>query len=91
VRVPRRHPRPLGRAADSRLLTGRLRRLAESAGAEDPTETADGLLAFYDGALARLARQATTEGLDTGDPVHRARWLAAGWLTGQVLRVRPSG
>jgi AcrR family transcriptional regulator len=82
------HPGRQWLAADSRLLTERLHRLAEDAGADDPTEVADGLLAFYDGALARLARQAATAGLDTGNPVRRARQMAADWLTGRLPPVR---
>ncbi|MGY1693164.1 TetR/AcrR family transcriptional regulator [Geodermatophilus sp. SYSU D01105] len=85
--LPPGHPGHRWLAADSRLLTGRFRELARSAGAGDPTEIADGLLSFYDGALARLARQATTSGLDTGDPVHRARQMAADWL---AARLRPA-
>ncbi|MCV2489806.1 TetR/AcrR family transcriptional regulator [Geodermatophilus sp. YIM 151500] len=88
--LPPGHPGQDWLAADSRLLTERLHRLAEDAGADDPTEIADGLLAFYDGALARLARQAATSGLDTGDPVTRARRMAAGWLAGRLPRVRSS-
>ncbi|MGY1639454.1 TetR/AcrR family transcriptional regulator [Geodermatophilus sp. SYSU D00742] len=87
--LPTGHPGQEWLAADSRLLTGRLHRLAAAAGAEDPTGTADGLLALYDGALARLARQATTSGLDTGDPVRRARQMAADWLAERVRRVQP--
>jgi AcrR family transcriptional regulator len=82
--LPRSHPGQQWLAADSRLLTERLHRLAEAAGADDPTEIADGLLTLYDGALARLARQAATSGLDTGNPLHRARQLAADWLAGRL-------
>jgi AcrR family transcriptional regulator len=78
-------------AADSRLLTERLHQLAEAAGADDATEIADGLLAFYDGALARLARQAVTSGLDTGNPVQRARQMAAHWLASRTRPVGPPG
>jgi len=82
--LPPDHPGQHWLAADSRLLAERLRELAEGAGAEDPVEVADGLLTFYDGALARLARQAVVPGLDTGDPVARARRTAAEWLAGRV-------
>ncbi|GAB3202144.1 TetR/AcrR family transcriptional regulator [Geodermatophilus arenarius] len=85
------HPGRQWLAADSRLLTERLHDLAEAAGVGDPTGIADGLLALYDGALARLARQAATPGLDTGDPLDRARRMAAGWLAGQVRPVQPPG
>ncbi|MGY1793001.1 TetR/AcrR family transcriptional regulator [Geodermatophilus sp. SYSU D00525] len=88
--LPPGHPGHRWPAADSRLLTERLHRLAEAAGAGDPTEVADGLLVLYDGALARLARQAVTAGLDTGDPVQRARRMAADWLTGRLGAARPS-
>jgi len=89
--LPPGHPGQQWLAADSRLLTERLRRLAEAAGADDPAEIADGLLASYDGALARLARQAATSGLDTGDPLQRARQMSAEWLAGRVRRARPAG
>ncbi|WP_369253166.1 TetR/AcrR family transcriptional regulator [Geodermatophilus amargosae] len=89
--LPPGHPGQQWLAADSRLLTERLHDLAGAAGVADPTAVADGLLALYDGALARLARQAATSGLDTGDPLHRARRMAADWLAGQVRPVQPSG
>ena len=89
--LPPGHPGRQWLAADSRLLTERLSDLAEAAGVADPAGAADGLLALYDGALARLARQAATPGLDTGDPLHRARRMAAGWLAGQVRPIQPSG
>ncbi|SDD22540.1 transcriptional regulator, TetR family [Geodermatophilus telluris] len=89
--LPPGHPGHRWLAADSRLLTERLRRLAADAGAGDPTEVADGLLALYDGALARLARQAATPGLDTGDPVRRARRAAADWLAGRLRVGQPPG
>jgi AcrR family transcriptional regulator len=85
------HPGQQWLAADSRLLAERLHELAEAAGVEDPTEVADGLLACYDGALARMARQAVTSGLDTGNPVERARQLAADWLAGRMPRAHPAG
>ncbi len=81
-------PAPALSGADAILTT---RHLAEAAGVEDPAGTADGLLALYDGALARLARQAATSGLDTGDPLRRAREMAAGWLAGRVRPIQPSG
>jgi AcrR family transcriptional regulator len=82
--LPPDHPGQHWLAADSRLLAERLHELAEAAGADDPTEVADGLLALYDGALARLARQAVVSGLDTGNPVQRARQMAAEWLAGRL-------
>jgi AcrR family transcriptional regulator len=89
--LPPDHPGQEWLAADSHLLAGRLRRLAEEAGVEEPLEVADGLLSFYDGALARLARQAVATGLDTGDPVARARRLAADWLAGRMRQASPTG
>ncbi len=91
IELPPGHPGQQWLAADSRLLTERLHDLAEAAGVADPTGIADGLLALYDGALARLARQAATSGLDTGDPLHRARRMAADWLAGRVRPGQPSG
>jgi AcrR family transcriptional regulator len=89
--LPPGHPGQQWLAADSRLLTERLQQLAEAADVDDPTEIADGLLAFYDGALARLARQAVTPGLDTGNPLQRAKQMAADWVSGGMRPVRPSG
>ncbi|WP_448638595.1 TetR/AcrR family transcriptional regulator [Geodermatophilus sp. URMC 63] len=89
--LPPDHPGHRWLVADSRLLADRLHQLAEAAGAADPTDVADGLLGLYDGALARLARQATTPGLDTGDPVQRAREMAADWLVRRVARPAASG
>ncbi|MFW3170936.1 TetR/AcrR family transcriptional regulator [Geodermatophilus sp. CPCC 206100] len=89
--LPPGHPGSQWLAADSRLLTERLRRLAEAAGADDPTGIADGLLALYDGALARLARQAVVPDLDTGDPLHRARQTAADWLADSLGPARRPG
>ena len=91
IELPPGHPGQQWLAADSRLLTGRLHDLAEAAGVGDPAGIADDLLALYDGALARLARQAATSGLDTGDPLRRARRMAAGRLAGQVRPAEPSG
>ncbi len=82
--LPPDHPGHRWLVADTRLLTDRLRELAGAAGADDAAEVADGLLALYDGALARLARQATTPGVDTGDPVRRARRMAADWLASRA-------
>lgn len=74
--LPAGHPGHPWLAADSRLLTGRLRELAVAAGAGDPDELAATLLLLYDGALSRYARGATTPGLPGGDPLVRARRLA---------------
>jgi AcrR family transcriptional regulator len=63
-------------AADSQLLTGRLRELAVDAGAGDPDGLAATLLLLYDGVLSRYARTATTPGLPDDDPLPRARALA---------------
>jgi AcrR family transcriptional regulator len=89
--LPPGHPGQQWLAADSRTLTERLQQLAEAADVDDPTEIADGLLAFYDGALARLARQAVAPGLDTGNPLQRAKQMAADWVSGRMRPVRPSG
>ena len=78
--LPAGHPGLPWLQADSRLLTDRLRGLAVAAGLDDPAEVAATLLAFYDGALARAARESTTPELRGPDPVHRARELAASWL-----------
>ena len=67
-------------AADSRLLTDRLRELAAEAGAEDPDDLAATLLLLYDGVLSRYARAATTSTLPDDDPLARARALAAGCI-----------
>jgi len=89
--LPPDHPGHQWLVADSRLLVGRLHELAAAAGAPNATDVADGLLGLYDGALARLARQATTPGLDTGDPVQRAQGMAADWLASRVGRTAPPG
>ncbi|WP_299957257.1 TetR/AcrR family transcriptional regulator [uncultured Modestobacter sp.] len=79
--LPPGHPGQPWLAADSLLLTGRLRELAVAAGVDDPDEAAATLLLCYDGALARSAREWTTPDLGAGDPVRRARDVAAAWLT----------
>jgi AcrR family transcriptional regulator len=79
--LPADHPGQPWLHADSRLLTDRLRELAVAAGLTDPDEAAATLLLCYDGALARSAREWTTPELRAGDPVQRARELAAAWLT----------
>ena len=78
--LPAGHPGHAWLTADSQLLTGRLHDLAVEAGLDDPAEVAATLLLFYDGALSRFARAATTPGLPDDDPVARARRLAADWL-----------
>jgi AcrR family transcriptional regulator len=75
--LPPGHPGRRWLDADSRLLVDRLRELAEQAGAPDPRGLADTLLLLYDGALNRFARQATTTGLPSDDPLARARRSAA--------------
>jgi AcrR family transcriptional regulator len=70
--------------ADSRLLVGRLRELAEAAGLPDPDEVAATLLVFYEGALSASARSATTSNLALGDPVARGRRLAADWIAART-------
>ncbi|WP_222195278.1 TetR/AcrR family transcriptional regulator [Modestobacter italicus] len=78
--LPADHPAQPWLQADSLLLTARLRELAVAAGVDDPDEAAATLLLCYDGALARSAREWTTPDLAAGDPVRRARDLAAAWL-----------
>ncbi|MGY5885127.1 TetR/AcrR family transcriptional regulator [Modestobacter lacusdianchii] len=78
--LPPGHPGQPWLQADSLLLTGRLRELAVAAGVDDPDDAAATLLLCYDGALARSAREWTTPELRSGDPVRRARDLAAAWL-----------
>ena len=91
VELPPDHPGHRWLAADSRLLTDRLRELAAAAGADDPRGIADGLLGFYDAALARFARQAVVPGLGTGDPLQRARRMASDWVATQLRRVESTG
>jgi AcrR family transcriptional regulator len=78
--LPADHPGQRWLEADSRLLTDRLRELAAAAGLADPDEAAATLLSFYDGALARSAREWTAPELRGTDPVRRARDLAAAWV-----------
>jgi AcrR family transcriptional regulator len=78
--LPADHPGQRWLQADSRLLTDRLRELAAAAGLADPDEAAATLLSFYDGALARSAREWTAPELRGTDPVRRARDLAAAWV-----------
>lgn len=82
--LPAGHPGQPWLAADSRLLTERLRELAADAGLPDADDAAATLLLLYDGALSRYARVATTPGLAGDDPVDRARRLAAGWIAAQL-------
>ncbi|WP_324273147.1 TetR family transcriptional regulator [Blastococcus brunescens] len=78
------HPGHRWLDADTRLLVDRLRDLASAAGLEDRDDAAATLLLFYDGALNRLARAATTPDLPGDDPVARARDLAATWVAGRL-------
>lgn len=78
------HPGHRWLDADTRLLVDRLRDLASAAGLADPDDAAATLQLFYDGALSRLARMATTPDLPGGDPMDRARDLAATWVAGQL-------
>jgi hypothetical protein len=75
--LPPHHPGQRGLAPDTRLLTDRLRELAAAAGFRDADEIAVHLLVLYDGTLARWAREATVADLPGGDPLARARGLAA--------------
>ncbi len=86
IELPAGHPGRRWLDADSRLLVDRLRELAADAGADDPDELAASLLLLYDGALNRFARQATTPGLAGGDPLPRARTLAATVIAAAVPR-----
>ncbi|MGY1827999.1 TetR/AcrR family transcriptional regulator [Blastococcus sp. SYSU DS0541] len=74
--LPAGHPGQVWLAADSAFLTGRLQDLAGTAGADRPAELAADLLLLYDGALAGLARRATTPGPIGDDPLGRARATA---------------
>ena len=75
--LPPHHPGQQWLAADTRLLSDRLRELAAAAGLQDADEIAAHLLVLYDGTLARWAREATVPDLPGGDPPSRARGLAA--------------
>jgi AcrR family transcriptional regulator len=75
--LPPSHPGQRWLAADTRLLADRLRELAVAAGCQDADEVAARLLVLYDGTLARWARGATVADLPRGDPLTRARDLAA--------------
>ncbi|MGY1822959.1 TetR/AcrR family transcriptional regulator [Geodermatophilus sp. SYSU D00079] len=70
--LPAGHPGQDWLAADTALLTGRLGDLARAAGAPRPADLAADLLLLYDGALAGLAREATTPGSVGADPLGRA-------------------
>ncbi|MCF6746672.1 TetR/AcrR family transcriptional regulator [Blastococcus sp. KM273128] len=74
--LPADHPGQVWLTADTILLSGRLLELARAAGADRPDELAADLLLLYDGALAGLARRATTPGALDEDPVGRARATA---------------
>lgn len=78
--LPADHPGQRWLEADTRLLVDRLRDLAADAGLADPEDAAATLLLLYDGAMNRFARAATTPGLPVGDPLGRARDLAAEWV-----------
>ncbi|UKJ62593.1 TetR/AcrR family transcriptional regulator [Cellulosimicrobium cellulans] len=70
------HPAYRWLAADTRLLTERLRDLAAATGATDPDALAAELLALYDGALASRTRRAVAG--DDGPTPLPWRALAAG-------------
>jgi AcrR family transcriptional regulator len=74
--LPAAHPGQPWLAADTTLLTGRLQDLSRAAGARRPAALASELLLLYDGALAGLARNATTPGSGGADPIGRARAAA---------------
>lgn len=76
VELPATHPAQQWLAADTTLLTGRLRDLAQDAGAARPADLASDLLLLYDGALAGLARRGTAPGSTGDDPLGRARAAA---------------
>ena len=88
--LPPDHPGQRWLDADTRLLVDRLHELAADAGLEDPDDAAATLLLFYDGALNRLARAATTPDLPGDDPVARARELATAWVSGRLAGPRRS-
>ena len=79
--LPADHPGQRWLAADTTLLTDRLLELARSAGAARPSDLALELLLLYDGALAALARNATTPRSVGDDPLGRARAAASTLLT----------
>ena len=83
---PAGHPARAWLDADSHLLAGRLRELATAAGLDDADaeDLAAALLLLYDGALARWARDATVADLAQGDPLARARGLAADLLAARL-------
>ncbi|MGY1722125.1 TetR/AcrR family transcriptional regulator [Blastococcus sp. SYSU DS0533] len=74
--LPADHPGQVWLAADTALLAHRLQDLATAAGVDRPAELAAELLVLYDGALAGLARRATTPGPVVDDPLGRARATA---------------
>ncbi|WP_138759597.1 TetR/AcrR family transcriptional regulator [Modestobacter altitudinis] len=82
--LPSGHPGQRWLAADTRLLTDRLRELAAAAGLPGPEDVAATLLLCYDGALSGYARAATTPVLPGGDPIDRARRLAADWIAART-------
>lgn len=84
--LPAGHPARAWLDADSHLLAGRLRELATATGLDDADaeDLADALLLLYDGALARWARDATVADLAQGDPLARARGLAADLLAARL-------
>ena len=86
--LPPDHPGHRWLEADTRLLVDRLRALASAAGVEDPDDAAATLLLFYDGALNRFARAATTPGLPSDDPLVLARALAAAWVDARRARTQ---
>src|SRR4051812_4359444 len=76
-RAPAAPPRPAGAGTRHPPAHHRLRELAAAAGFRDADEIAVHLLVLYDGTLARWAREATVADLPGGDPLARARGLAA--------------
>jgi AcrR family transcriptional regulator len=86
--LPADHPGHRWLEADTRLLVDRLNGLASAAGLENPDDAAATLLLFYDGALNRFARAATTPGLPGDDALIRARALAAAWVYARLARIQ---
>ena len=88
--LPAAHPGQHWLTADTTLLVGRLRDLAEVVGAGQPADLALDLLLLYDGALAGFARNATTPGSAGDDPIGRARAAAVSLLATRLVDQRSS-
>jgi AcrR family transcriptional regulator len=83
--LPATHPGQHWLTADTTLLIERLRDLAQAAGAVQPMDLALDLLLLYDGALAGLARNATSPRSAGDDPLGRARAAAVSLLAARLV------